>query len=269
MCCRIAGPLGPTVRQNPTTGGRAVSSFRGESSRAVRIGDRPSGPALRTAPRHEEVDRPAISRDEYLSSLPEVKRNLLEAARRLFAQGGFHSLRLDAIAREAKENKAMIRYYFGDKDGLVSAVVESLIHDASLKLVQQAEALPLGDQRVHVYLKGSREIAEDAEQRTSLFDVLPEALREEEFRKQLADLYQWYREINERCLGVKPEMPNYQRLSALAMLVLAATDGLAIQASLDPEKVDIGPAFELLELVVAVGLKFLTPTDWNGQAPTT
>ena len=210
---------------------------------------------------------PALSRDEYLSSLPEVKRNLLEAARRLFAQGGFHSLRLDAIAREAQENKAMIRYYFGDKDGLVSAVVESLIHDASLKLVQQAESLPPGDERVHVYLKGAREIAEDAEQRTSLFDVLPEALRGEEFRKQLADLYQWYREISERCLGVKPEMPNYQRLSALAMLVLAATDGLAIQAALDTEKVDIGPAFELLELVVAIGLKLLTSTDWNGQVP--
>ena len=212
--------------------------------------------------------QPPLSRAEYLSSLPDVKRNLLEAARRLFVQGGFPALKLDAIAGEAGENKAMIRYYFGDKDGLVSAVVESLIHDASIALVVRAEALPPGDERVHVYLQGAREIAEDAEQRTSLFDVLPEALREEKFRTQLADLYQWYREINERCLGVKTDMPNYQRLSALAMLVLAATDGLAIQASLDPEHVDIGPAFELLELVVAIGLKLLTPTDWNGLLPT-
>jgi AcrR family transcriptional regulator len=231
-------------------------------------GDAPGEAVSNAAPRRVEADSPALSREEYLSSLPEVKRNLLEAARRLFAQGGFHALRLDAIAREAQENKAMIRYYFGDKDGLVSALVESLIHDASLALVQQAEALPPGDERVHVYLQGAREIAADSEQRASLFEVLPEALREESFRRQLADLYQWYREINERCLGVKPDMPNYGRLSALAMLVLAATDGLAIQAALDPERVDISPAFELLELVVAMGLKFLEPMDWGTQTAT-
>ena len=169
-------------------------------------GDGSDGSAKRETPVHAQQEgRTGLSRDEYLSSLPEVKRNLLEAARRLFAQGGFPSLRLDAIAREANENKAMIRYYFGDKDGLVSALVESLIHDATLTLVQQAEALPLGDrERAHVYLMGAREIADNPEQRASLFEVLPEALRNEKFRVQLADLYRWYREMNERCLGVRP-----------------------------------------------------------------
>jgi AcrR family transcriptional regulator len=195
-----------------------------------------------------------IPRDEFLSALPETARNLLEATRRLFIAGGFGALRLEAIAKESGENKAMIRYYFGGKDGLIQALMDSMIHDVSIALARRAERLPIGEERIHVYLEGARHIAEDPDQRLSLFDVLPRAMREEKFRSRLADLYKWWREINERCLGVDKDSDNYEFLSALAMLVLGAVDGLAIQAAIDPD-VDIGPAFDVLESIVTTGLK--------------
>ena len=45
--------------------------------------------------------------------------------------GGFEALKLSAIAREAGESKASIGYHFGNKDGLVTALVDSLAHDAN------------------------------------------------------------------------------------------------------------------------------------------
>ncbi len=194
-----------------------------------------------------------IPRDELLSALPETARNLLEATRRLFIQGGFSALRLEAIAAESGENKAMIRYYFGGKEGLILALMDSMIHDVSIALARRAEKLPVGEERIHLYLEGARHIAEDPDQRLSLFDMLPRAVREEKHRERLAGLYEWYREINERCLGVDKEADNYEFLSALAMLVLGAVDGLAIQAAIDPE-VSIESAFDVLESIVTTGL---------------
>lgn len=51
---------------------------------------------------------------------------ILAAARAAFAAGGLAGARIDAIAASARINKAMLYYYFGDKDGLFRAVLEQL-----------------------------------------------------------------------------------------------------------------------------------------------
>jgi AcrR family transcriptional regulator len=48
---------------------------------------------------------------------------LLAAGTRLFARRGFDGASLEAIARLARANKAMISYYFGGKEGLYRAIL--------------------------------------------------------------------------------------------------------------------------------------------------
>jgi AcrR family transcriptional regulator len=177
---------------------------------------------------------------------------LLEAAKRLLMDRGFDALRLEAIAREAGVNKAMIRYYFGDKAGLVAALVDLLLHDATEALVTSTEALPRGDARVHTHVVGTRRLM-DAPEFMAFFDVLPHALRDEALRRRIADLYVWYREMNIRCLGGDDSLPTsggdegMSRDAALAALFVAAIDGLAIQAALAPEGFDLGACLAALE----------------------
>ena len=216
------------------------------------------------APAPEEGLQPPLSRAEYLSSLPEVKRNLLEAARRLFVQSGFPALKLDAIASEAAENKAMIRYYFGDKAGLVGALVDDLTHDATVALVARCSALPGDDERVHAHLLGARRMMEDP-QFPSLFDVLPHAFRDEELRTRIADLYDWYRDVNVRCLGPQLGSASRDRLLALASIFMATVDGLAIQAALDPEHFDLAPAFTMLESMIKSTLADIQAAEAGGM----
>jgi AcrR family transcriptional regulator len=184
--------------------------------------------------------------------LPPGALALLEAAKRLLMDRGFDALRLEAIAREAGVNKAMIRYYFGDKAGLVAALVDLLLHDATEALVTSAEALPRGDARVHTHVLGTRRMM-DAPEFMAFFDVLPHALRDEELRRRIADLYVWYREMNIRCLGGDDSLPTsggnegMSRDAALAALFVAAIDGLAIQAALAPEGFDLGACLAALE----------------------
>ena len=55
----------------------------------------------------------------------ESRAAILKAAAREFAEHGIAGARTDTIAREAQVNKALIYYYFEDKETLYGAVLES------------------------------------------------------------------------------------------------------------------------------------------------
>src|SRR5436309_15577407 len=59
---------------------------------------------------------------------PEKTRaGIVEAALEEFAHEGVTGARTDEIARSAGVNKALLYYYFKDKDGLYAAVLEQVI----------------------------------------------------------------------------------------------------------------------------------------------
>lgn len=77
---------------------------------------------------------------------------ILEAAERLFAERGFDGTSVRDIAAEAGVNLAMISYYFGSKEGLLSALfthrvsvmgmrIETALEDDSLTPLQKMEQL--------------------------------------------------------------------------------------------------------------------------------
>src|SRR3954466_2666431 len=55
----------------------------------------------------------------------ESRAAILQAAAKEFAEFGVAGARTDAIAREAGVNKALLYYYFRDKDTLHGAVLDS------------------------------------------------------------------------------------------------------------------------------------------------
>ena len=60
----------------------------------------------------------------------------------LFAEQGFDRTTLDAIAAAADVNKAMIRYYYGDKDGLYASIIESVVAEVLNELEARLPANP-------------------------------------------------------------------------------------------------------------------------------
>lgn len=68
---------------------------------------------------------------------PELTRQaILEAATREFASEGLAGARTDAIARAARVNKALLYYYFRDKEGLYAAVLDDAFGDLLSKLIE-------------------------------------------------------------------------------------------------------------------------------------
>src|ERR1700752_2194333 len=71
-----------------------------------------------------------------------TRRRLLQAAREEFTARGIAGARVDRIAPAASANKAQIYHYFGDKDGLFDAVLETITGEAVGAAPIDAEDLP-------------------------------------------------------------------------------------------------------------------------------
>ncbi len=85
------------------------------------------------------------------------QQRLIDAAAEIFAQQGYHGAGVDRIAERAGVNKRMIYHYFGDKAGLLRAVVAerlstwdggALTPQAALLLLAEAEYLRSGGEVV-------------------------------------------------------------------------------------------------------------------------
>jgi TetR/AcrR family transcriptional regulator len=72
----------------------------------------------------------------------QTKARLLKVGEGLFADRGFERTTLEMIADAADVNKAMIRYYYGDKAGLYTAIIEAVVTEV---LADLQAALPDGN----------------------------------------------------------------------------------------------------------------------------
>lgn len=183
--------------------------------------------------------------------MPPTAQRLLEAARRLLERSGFNSLSVQAIGREAGENKALIRYYFGSKNGLLVALVDWLMHDYLWEVWRRLAQLSREEDRLDILIDDAAAgMLSDTKSYSSYFDLLPHLLANPAMARQLSDLLQAYRDMQVRGFwddrGEVPEV-----IQDLAAMTVAMVDGLAIQVLADPGKVDVPRVLALWKRMLA------------------
>ena len=198
--------------------------------------------------RHGKLDLPL---EDPSSSLPETAQRILAAATRLLAERGYEAVTLENVAAEAGVNKASIRYNFGNKAGLLMAIVDNLIHDECLRLAADTENVP-EEERLHVAMLGIRRMIVEADSFRGFFDILPHAFRDAELRKRMFSLYSWWYQQNLKWLGLgdSPSAMDSDLLMGLAELIAAVPDGLSVQAGLDPDGFDLSRPLAALEFLL-------------------
>ena len=163
----------------------------------------------------------------------------------MLARSGYNSLSVEAIGREAGENKALIRYYFGSKNGLLVALVDWLVADTQWQSRQRLSGRSREQGPSQVVTGTSKAMLDDFPSYLLFFDLLPRLLENPAMAKQLADLYRAYREQNTRPLwdGRAGDPPETVR--DLGVMTVALTDGLAVQILAEPGSVDVSRVLDL------------------------
>jgi AcrR family transcriptional regulator len=151
-----------------------------------------------------------------ISSLPQTAQKILVAARKLLIEGGYEAMTLENVAGEAGVNKASIRYNFGNKAGLVIAVLDGYIHDECLRLVATIKDVPPEDV-VATAMSGMRNMLVEADNFQGFFDILPHAFREPELRERMLALYKWWYLQNLAWLGLR-DVPGVEQNETLVGL---------------------------------------------------
>jgi AcrR family transcriptional regulator len=187
--------------------------------------------------------------DDPTPDLSPTALRILEAAKRVLYRDGFRALTFETIAREAGENPALIRYHFGSKAGLLTALVDSVLYQEAVDLIEQLTAVPGGEERRETLLRIHQEMAVDRDSYKMFFDIIPHVLRDEQLEPHLRQLFEWYRRLDTWALDEAGESVHQAQSEPLAVLTVAMTDGLALQALSDPD-LDLTPAFELWRRLV-------------------
>jgi AcrR family transcriptional regulator len=204
--------------------------------------------------------------DAVLGTLPPTARRLLQAAHRVLERDGYDALTLRRIAVEAGETKSLIIYHFGNKAGLLATLVDSLWHDADVALAAEVERVgpdPLARFRALADLHQRN--AMDPSLNRTFCELLPHLLLDDEARDRLAATYRSYRRIGELC--VRGAVPADADALSLATLLLAASEGLALQRVIDPERARTAEAFAALQRVAALYLGFRSAEDALPASP--
>jgi AcrR family transcriptional regulator len=170
---------------------------------------------------------------------------LLEAARRLLETSGFDALTFEAIGREAGVTSSLIRYHFGDKAGLLVALIDWVMIEDLADLRGLTTRTSSSQEAVAALLDVSEALVSDTSSSAAFFHLLPRLLQDQRTRYQLAELYTEYRSLNSLPLASQAVRQSRADVSALAVLTVAVTDGLMIQRLIGGETVDIRSALSL------------------------
>jgi AcrR family transcriptional regulator len=205
--------------------------------------------------------------EDPLSGLAETAQRLLVAAKSIIASDGFDALTLNSVAAVSGENKAMISYYFGNKAGLVAAVLDSVIHDEYVASQGRMKGID-PKRRTQLLVEEMRHMDTAIEEFRVFFELLPHVLRDEALRARIALLYKWYWSLKLEWLGIATTSGGLDdpELLGLAQILSAIIDGLAIQTAIDPE-LDLANPYRILHRMLECSLVALPDGSLGGVGP--
>jgi len=188
--------------------------------------------------------------EDPLAALRPTARMIIETTRRLLVERGYGDLSLETIAKECDLNKTAVRYYFGNKAGLMEAVIDSYVHDNSAFIVDFSDA-ETRRQRIHAFLDAKRtRVSEHSDLQLAFFELLPNVLRDESHTERLVIMYEWVIKVYVDFFGGNGSSDD-PRLRALAQLLISVVDGLSVQYAIDSERFPIDEAYALLESMLS------------------
>jgi AcrR family transcriptional regulator len=176
----------------------------------------------------------------------EVSRErILEAATELFSQRGYAGAGVDELAARSAIAKTAIYYHFGNKEGLLAAVLERAA-TAWIDGIREASRQAGGPvERLDRALLGMRAMLEEKPWILKLLQILALEVAEDkpEIRATLQSILRRARDafVSGMHEALGTEVPGAE---VVAGLILAFLDGISLGLHLAPDEIPLDDAFE-------------------------
>ena len=194
---------------------------------------------------------------------------ILDAAKKILSEKGYSKLTLQAIEEESGEYRALVAYYFGSKQGLVEALIDSLMDAEDEVLREHLEGIEEPEERVRTLIDEQRQISADWRGFRAFYELLPHIMRDGRLREDLAADYAKSRELDRQTLaagraggtargragGTAHGHAAGKDFDKLAALSVAIVEGLAVQYAADQEHFDHEGTYRLWEDMVLAYLR--------------
>jgi len=178
----------------------------------------------------------------------ESRRRLVAAATDLFAERGYRQTTFEDIATRSGVSRGSIPWHFGNKEGLLAAVVEHVIEG----LRTDASALGPGtlDRALHAVVAFTRSPS------TKLFiTLIAEAVEPD------SPMHRWYADLHKalrdqvRSVVEQVELPDGVGAEELSTILLGAIMGIHQQWRIAPDAVDLERTYATVGVLLrSVGL---------------
>ncbi len=170
---------------------------------------------------------------------------------RLLANRGIQGTSLDLLAEEVGVAKSSILWHFGSKEELLLRVAERVVEEVAHGPVQKILSLETLDERAEAswrFFSGSVR-AQPELRRVMLYLIFESVEGRPELRARLQQVYRNIRELWEA--GLRSEIADAAQRRRLAVISMAALDGIFLQWLLDPDAVDLEAIHDELRRLVA------------------
>jgi len=168
---------------------------------------------------------------------------------RLLATRGIQGTSLDLLAEEVGVAKSSILWHFGSKEELLLRVAERVLDEVARGPVQKILALPSFEERAEASWQFfSDTLRQNPELRRVMLYLIFESVEgRPELRARLQQLYRSIREMYET--GLRGVVPDAAQRRRLAVISVAALDGIFLQWLLDPEAIDLDALHDELRVL--------------------
>lgn len=174
----------------------------------------------------------------------ETRARIIAAAYKVLAEKGYDATTLREISREAEAAPGLVHYYFGGKDQLLAEVLNVMSErytEATARLSQQVAP----DQFMEAAL--AQPLAREPDWYRLRYELFALGLHNPLLAPKVRDLLTSGREAIAKAIALSGALAqdDTHKQFALASLLLAVFDGLALQKIMDPT-VDLDTAYRLL-----------------------
>ena len=188
-----------------------------------------------------------------------TRRDLIEAARTIFARDGYESARVEDIAAAAKKTRGAFYANFNDKEDVFFAIFEADLLREEGKIQAAVAAASSEEQKVNVLADHLAALLEDRERLLLNLEFKMYVIRHPQKRRRLNQLYS---EMCLRCAMTKisslmPELSEEDREERLCLTteVGAVMDGLALNVLFSPESITLRQRRRYLRIAVQEAMR--------------